>query len=106
MFAMPCRSRRGGLEVEGLGMVYLEAAACGRPVVAGDSGGAPEAVLDGRTGFVVPGLSANETAARIIELLRDPARAQDMGVRGREWVSERWTWERTVTDLGRMLAGQ
>ena len=58
VFAMPCRTRRGGLDVEGLGIVYLEASATGLPVVAGDSGGAPDAVLDGETGWVVPGGSA------------------------------------------------
>src|SRR3954471_1481229 len=63
VFAMPCRTRRGGLDVEGLGMVFLEAAACGRPVVAGTSGGAPEAVQDGVTGHVVEPRSA-ETVAR------------------------------------------
>ena len=55
VFAMPCRTRRGGLDVEGLGIVYLEASATGLPVVAGDSGGAPDAVVDGETGYVVDG---------------------------------------------------
>ncbi|WP_183061953.1 glycosyltransferase family 4 protein [Motilibacter peucedani] len=106
VFAMPCRSRRGGLEVEGLGMVYLEAAACGLPVVAGDSGGAPEAVLHGRTGWVVPGRSVGETAARVVALLEDPAAARAMGAAGRAWVEERWTWDRTVAQLGTLLAGR
>ena len=55
VFAMPCRTRRGGLDVEGLGIVYLEASATGLPVVAGNSGGAPEAVRPGETGYVVDG---------------------------------------------------
>ena len=55
VFAMPCRTRNRGLDVEGLGIVYLEASATGLPVVAGDSGGAPDAVLEGETGYVVPG---------------------------------------------------
>ena len=55
VFAMPCRTRRAGLDVEGLGIVYLEASATGLPVLAGDSGGAPDAVLDGETGYVVAG---------------------------------------------------
>ena len=55
VFAMPCRTRRAGLDVEGLGIVYLEASASGLPVIAGDSGGAPDAVLPGETGYVVPG---------------------------------------------------
>ena len=105
VFAMPCRSRRGGLEVEGLGMVYLEAAACGRPVVAGDSGGAPEAVRDRLSGYVVPGRSVGETAARVAELLADPATAAAMGRVGRGWVQEQWSWERTVGDLSGMLSG-
>src|SRR6202008_3628227 len=55
IFAMPCRTRRAGLDVEGLGIVYLEASATGLPVIGGDSGGAPEAILDGETGYVVAG---------------------------------------------------
>ena len=54
IFAMPCRTRRAGLDVEGLGIVYLEASATGLPVIGGDSGGAPDAILDGETGYVVP----------------------------------------------------
>ncbi|MCC3772983.1 glycosyltransferase family 4 protein, partial [Streptomyces sp. UNOC14_S4] len=80
VFAMPCRTRRGGLDVEGLGIVYLEASATGLPVVAGDSGGAPDAVLDGETGFVVAGGSPAQSADRIVTLLRDPALRARMGV--------------------------
>ncbi|GAA1251574.1 glycosyltransferase family 4 protein [Kitasatospora nipponensis] len=71
VFAMPCRTRRGGLDVEGLGIVYLEASATGLPVVAGDSGGAPDAVLEDETGYVVPGGSAAAVAERIVALLGD-----------------------------------
>ena len=83
VFAMPCRTRRGGLDVEGLGIVYLEASATGLPVVAGDSGGAPDAVLDGETGWVVRGGSVEESADRIATLLGDPELRQRMGERGR-----------------------
>ena len=55
VYAMPCRTRNRGLDVEGLGIVYLEASATGLPVVAGDSGGAPDAVREGETGYVVRG---------------------------------------------------
>jgi len=92
VFAMPCRTRRAGLDVEGLGMVFLEAAACGRPVVGGTSGGAPEAVRDGVTGHVVEPRSPDAVAARIADLLADPARAAAMGRAGRAWVEQRWSW--------------
>jgi phosphatidyl-myo-inositol dimannoside synthase len=93
VFAMPCRTRRGGLDVEGLGMVYLEAAACGRPVVAGTSGGAPETVREGVTGHVVGDpRSAEAVAAVLTGLLDDPQRARWMGAAGRAWVEQRWSW--------------
>jgi phosphatidylinositol alpha-1,6-mannosyltransferase len=71
VFAMPCRTRRGGLDVEGLGIVYLEASATGLPVVAGDSGGSPDAVRDGETGYVVDGRDLDAIADRVATLLAD-----------------------------------
>ncbi|WTC19163.1 glycosyltransferase family 4 protein [Streptomyces cellulosae] len=103
VFAMPCRTRRGGLDVEGLGIVYLEASATGIPVVAGDSGGAPDAVLDGETGWVVPGTSPTETADRITTLLADPELRDRMGRRGREWVEEKWRWDLLADKLKTLL---
>ncbi|MBT2874266.1 glycosyltransferase family 4 protein [Streptomyces cellulosae] len=103
VFAMPCRTRRGGLDVEGLGIVYLEASATGLPVVAGDSGGAPDAVLDGETGWVVPGTSPTETADRITTLLADPELRDRMGRRGREWVEEKWRWDLLADKLKTLL---
>jgi phosphatidylinositol alpha-1,6-mannosyltransferase len=94
VFAMPCRTRRGGLDVEGLGIVYLEASATGLPVVGGDSGGAPDAVRQGETGYVVPGGSGRETARRVVELLQDRALAERMGRAGRDWVCEEWQWSK------------
>lgn len=93
LFVMPSRSRLAGLEVEGLGIVYLEASACGLPVIAGDSGGAPDAVLEGETGLVVDGTQKTEVAAAVIELLLDPDRSQAMGIRGRRWIIQEWRWE-------------
>jgi phosphatidylinositol alpha-1,6-mannosyltransferase len=104
VFAMPCRSRRGGLEVEGLGIVYLEASASGLPVVAGDSGGAPDAVLQGETGYVVDGRSAQQVAERVTRLLRDPVLAARMGQRGRSWVAQRWRWDALAARLDTLLA--
>jgi phosphatidylinositol alpha-1,6-mannosyltransferase len=93
IFAMPSRSRLAGLEVEGLGIVYLEASSCALPVVAGRSGGAPDAVDEGVTGFSVDGTSTVEISSAIIKLLDDPAKAKEMGAAGRSWIIEKWRWE-------------
>ena len=93
IFAMPSRSRLMGLEVEGLGIVYLEASACGLPVIAGKSGGAPDAVIDGTTGLVVDGTNNDEIAQAAIALLSDPSKAQQMGAAGRQWIIDEWRWE-------------
>ena len=103
IFAMPCRTRLSGLDVEGLGIVFLEAAACELPVVAGDSGGAPDAVADGVTGHVVDGRSTDDVTSRIVELLKQPDDAAEMGQRGRAWVEQRWSWDVAVETLGALL---
>jgi phosphatidylinositol alpha-1,6-mannosyltransferase len=103
VFAMPCRTRRGGLDVEGLGLVYLEASATGLPVIGGDSGGAPDAILDGESGFVVsdlPGL-----VCRITELLSDPAKARAMGEKGLAWVEREWREDLPAARLAAILKG-
>ena len=93
IFVMPSRSRLAGLEVEGLGIVYLEASACGLPVIAGKSGGAPDAVDEGVTGVTVDGTSIAEVSAAIIEMLDDPAKSRTMGEAGRSWIHDKWRWE-------------
>ncbi|TQN43492.1 phosphatidylinositol alpha-1,6-mannosyltransferase [Blastococcus colisei] len=103
VFAMPCRTRRGGLDVEGLGMVFLEAAACARPVVAGTSGGAPETVREGVTGHVVDPRSPAAVADTLVRLLAEPDRARAMGVAGRTWVEERWSWRRIAATFAELL---
>jgi phosphatidylinositol alpha-1,6-mannosyltransferase len=92
IFAMPSRSRLAGLEVEGLGIVYLEASACELPIVGGLSGGAPDALIEGETGFAVDGTNPTAVALAVKELLRDPERAQAMGKRGRQWIIDQWEW--------------
>ena len=104
VFAMPCRTRMGGLDVEGFGIVYLEAAAAGLPVIAGDSGGAPDAVRDGETGCVVPGGDVAALTQRLIRLLGDPAAAKAMGARGRDWMEREWRWEVVAQRLWEILA--
>jgi phosphatidylinositol alpha-1,6-mannosyltransferase len=105
IFAMPCRTRRAGLDVEGLGIVYLEASASGLPVIGGDSGGAPDAILDGETGYVVPGRSPEILTTRLVQLLTDPAGAAAMGDKGQAWIDREWTWELVSGRLKRILAG-
>jgi phosphatidyl-myo-inositol dimannoside synthase len=103
VFAMPCRTRRRGLDVEGLGIVYLEASAAGLPVVAGDSGGAPDAVREGETGFVVDGRSVAAVADRVARLLEDRALARRMGAAGRAWAEAEWRWETQADRLRTLL---
>ena len=92
VFAMPCRTRLGGLEVEGWGNVFIEAAACARPVVVGDSGGAREALVDGETGILVDGANVASVAEAVAVLLGDPERARRMGEAGRARVERAHTW--------------
>ncbi len=103
VFAMPSRSRLAGLEVEGLGIVYLEASACGLPVVGGKSGGAPDALLEGETGFAVDGLKPLEVAEAITTILEEPARARSMGALGREWIVQEWEWKRWSKEFNALL---
>jgi phosphatidylinositol alpha-1,6-mannosyltransferase len=103
VFAMPCRTRLFGFNIEGLGIVYLEASACGLPVVAGRSGGAPEAVRDGSTGFVVDGRSVAEVASRLTTLLMDRSLAASMGAAGRAWVESSWRWDTLAAQLAALL---
>ena len=97
IFCMPCKSRWGGVEVEGLGLVFLEASATGLPVLVGDSGGSPETVLPGETGFVVTDVDAIVEGLEI--LLDDPVAATQMGVKGRRFVESEFTFGRVVERL-------
>ncbi|ROQ95303.1 phosphatidylinositol alpha-1,6-mannosyltransferase [Streptomyces sp. 2132.2] len=103
VFAMPCRTRKAGLEAEGLGIVFLEAAASGLPVVVGDSGGAPDTVLDGVTGSVVDGRSPAAVAAALTTTLTSPQERALRGEAGREWVARNWSWEGSAHRLNALL---
>jgi phosphatidylinositol alpha-1,6-mannosyltransferase len=105
IFAMPCRTRMGGLDVEGFGAVYLEAAATGLPVIAGNSGGAPDAVRDGETGYVVPGGDVTALTHRLNQLLSDPEAAKAMGAKGRDWMEREWRWESAAERVWQIMTG-
>ena len=105
VFAMPCRTRLGGVDVEGLGIVYLEASACGLPVVAGRSGGAPDALIDAVTGFLLTDDSSVEISQRLTTLLGDHELTRKLGQNGRNWVIETWNWDHLVGRLDYLLAG-
>jgi phosphatidylinositol alpha-1,6-mannosyltransferase len=92
IFASPTRDRFGGLEVEGLGIVYLEASACALPVIAGNSGGAPDAVQDGLTGLVRDGRNPELLAETLQELLENQNVRNEMRKKGREWMEREWSW--------------
>ena len=88
---MPCRTRRAGLDVEGLGIVFLEASATGVPVIGGDSGGAPDAILEGESGYVVRG---RRRRWRPVSPNCWPTRpGPGHGGEGLAWVDREWRWE-------------
>lgn len=105
IFAMPCRTRMGGWDVEGLGIVFLEGSATGLPVIVGDSGGAIDAVLDSETGYLVDGTDMTAIAQRISYLILNPDVAKRMGEAGRNWVTQEWTWDQNFKKLDGLLSG-
>jgi phosphatidylinositol alpha-1,6-mannosyltransferase len=108
VFAMPSRvdpRPRGLWTGEGLGIVYLEAQACGRPAVASTEGGAPDAVLPGRTGLLADPRDPGAVADAVAPLLADPGRAAEMGAAGRRFVEEHFSVPRFRARLAELLAG-
>jgi phosphatidylinositol alpha-1,6-mannosyltransferase len=93
VFALPVRTRWAGLNPEGLGLAALEAAACGLPVIVGHSGGAPETVREADTGFLIPSGDHRLLAERLSLLLENPSLAQQMGSRGRHYVSAHFSMD-------------
>jgi phosphatidylinositol alpha-1,6-mannosyltransferase len=103
VFVMPSRSEPP--DVEGFGIVYLEAAACERPVVAARAGGVPDAVADGVSGLLVEPADPAGLARALSELLRDPARRAGLGRRARERVLSDFTWDRVAARTLEALEG-
>ena len=97
-------SRQAGIDVEGFGIALLEASASGLAVVAGRSGGIPDAVRDGETGVLVDSENHRAVATAINALLADPARTARLGEQGRRAVVEHYNWDRVVADIDAIAA--
>jgi phosphatidylinositol alpha-1,6-mannosyltransferase len=95
----PCRA------VPGAAIVFLEASSTGLPVIVGDSGGAPDAVRDGETGYLVDGRDLGTLADRLSTLLTDRDLARRMGAAGRAWVEAEWRWDTQADRMAALLAG-
>jgi phosphatidylinositol alpha-1,6-mannosyltransferase len=104
VFAMPVRTRNLGFDVEGLGIVYLEASATGLPAIAGDSGGAPDAVIEGITGFVLNAKKETLLVEKIVELLLNKELSHRLGKQGRSWIEKQWQWPSRHLQLRKLLA--
>jgi phosphatidylinositol alpha-1,6-mannosyltransferase len=102
LFVLPARRTDG--ELEGYGLVYFEAAAWGRPVVAGRSGGEVDVVVDGGTGLLVDGTSVDEVRSAIGSLLRDPTRLCALGANGRARVESTHNWSHAAAVVDTVLA--
>jgi phosphatidylinositol alpha-1,6-mannosyltransferase len=102
LFVLPNRNIGG--DIEGFGMVLLEAQACGRPVLAGDSGGTAETMRIRETGRTVDCSGPTKLAEAVIELLANPALCDEMGRVGRRWVVERFAWDALVRQATRLFA--
>lgn len=106
VFAMCCRERWAGLEAEGFGIVFLEAAACGVPSVAGRSGGAHEAVTDGETGFVVPPRDVSAVRDRLHRIVADPDLRSRMGAAARRRACGEFAYDHLVGRLAPLARGE
>jgi phosphatidyl-myo-inositol dimannoside synthase len=102
LFALP--NRAVGNDVEGFGMVLLEAQACARPVLAGASGGTAETLQPGTTGVLVPCERPDEPASALAELLSDPARLERMGTAARARMETTFDWPARAAEAARVFA--
>lgn len=103
IFVMPAREEQENASMEGFGIVYLEASACGLPIVAGRSGGVVEAVQDGQTGLLVEPNNPQALADTLSHLLQDPEKMAQMGDHGRRWVETEMNWDKTALKLYQAL---
>jgi phosphatidylinositol alpha-1,6-mannosyltransferase len=105
VFVMPSRIRPTERDVEGFGLVFLEANACGKPVIGGRTGGIPEAIVDGKTGFLVEPESVPDIAGRLATVLTDPELAAEMGRQGRSRVQTGFSWVDAAARVQELVIG-
>jgi phosphatidylinositol alpha-1,6-mannosyltransferase len=105
LFVMASRARLDKHDVEGFGMVFLEASACGKVVIGGRSGGIADAIIDGETGVLVDPHSPDEIASAVNRLLADPSLMVHMGLQGRDRVIREFTWDRVAAQVQTILCG-
>jgi phosphatidylinositol alpha-1,6-mannosyltransferase len=104
VFAMPCRERKRGLEVEAFGIVFIQAQAVGRPVLAGNIGGVPSALSANKTGLLVNGSDSAQVTEALITLLKDTDTRTRMGAEAAEFVRTGFTWEGRTNELRALLS--
>lgn len=94
---MPSKSKYFGIEFEGLGLVYLEAASYGVPVIVGASGGAIETIIPGKTGFVAGDKKTLKES--ILYFINNPQKIEEFGLEGRKFVSDFYNWEKLIDKI-------
>jgi phosphatidylinositol alpha-1,6-mannosyltransferase len=100
LYVMPNREVTQSTDsIEGFGIVFLEASSCGKPVIAGKSGGTSEAVLDGVTGFLIDPDDEEALANKIVQILRNPSMRKEIGEKGRAWVINKFSWEKSASQV-------
>lgn len=90
-------------DIEGFGIVFLEANACGKPVIGGRTGGISDAIIDGETGLLVDPLDITQIAEALVRLLTDPKHAQKLGEKGRERVERELNWQEMARKIKRII---
>jgi len=104
-FVMPARQEGWG-DMEGLGLVYLEAAACGKPVIASLVGGAADTFIPGETGLAVNPTDPQDIARALLQLLDDPELARRLGEAGKKWVLQQFRWKQTAQKVLALMGAQ
>ena len=99
LFILPSKELKADGEVEGFGIAFLEANACGKPVIGGRSGGIEDAIIDGKTGYLVNPDKKDEIIKTAVQILKQPRLAKSLGEKGRMRIEEELSWEKVTERL-------